>query len=187
MKSLMLRPGIKISSLWNCTELRTSTSSRLSPVVARVFDLQLEQVVAGGGSLVDAEVVLPEHVQQAHAREPVVGAPIGAAADAHGRHAWHVAAIGGEGGAHEVVLAVDAENASRQRHEIPLPGDLGAAEDRVALGIDGLDELGVDAVAAGRKRGAAEDAGRLPEDEVVVVGVVDLGVEAEIALEPLQP
>src|SRR5262249_29566971 len=112
----------------------------------------------------------------------VVGAPIGAAAYAHGRHAWDVAAIGGEGGADEVVLAIDAENAGRQRHQIPLPGNLGAAEDRVALGIDGLDELGIDAVPAGREGGAAEDARRLPEDEVVVVGVVDLGVEAEIAL-----
>src|SRR6516162_10133243 len=77
------------------------------------------------------------------------------------------------------------KNAGRQRHKIPLPGDLGAAEDRVALGIDGLDEVGTGA--AGRKRRAAEDAGRLPEDEVVVVSVVDLGVETEIALEPLQP
>jgi hypothetical protein len=160
-------------------------SPRRILVESRVFDLQLEQVVAGGGSLVDAEVVLPENVQQAHAHEPVVGAPIGAAAHAHGRHAWDVAAIGGEGGAHEIVLAVDAENAGRQRHEIPLPGDLGAAEDGVALGVDGLDEIGTGA--AGRESRAAENAGRLPEDEVVVVGVVDLGVEAEIALEPLQP
>src|SRR6516162_320189 len=98
-----------------------------------------------------------------------------------------VAAIGGEGGAHEVVLAVDAENAGRQRHKIPLPGDLGAAEDGIALGIERLDEGGIDAVAAGREGGAAEDSRRLPEDEVVVVGVVDLGVEAEISLEPLQP
>jgi hypothetical protein len=54
------------------------------------------------------------------------------------------------------------------------------------LGIDGLDEGGVDTVAAGRKRIAAENAGRLPENEVVVVGVIDLGVEAEIALETTQ-
>ena len=160
-------------------------SPRRISVVPRVFDLQLEQVVAGGGSLVDREVLLPEDVQQAHAHEPVVGAPIGAAAHAHRRHARDVAAIGGEGRAHEVVLAVDAEHAGRQRHEIPLPGHLGAAEDGVALGIDGLDEFGTGA--AGREGGAAEDAGRLPEDEVVVVGVVELGVEAEVALEPLQP
>src|SRR5262249_57994013 len=76
--------------------------------------------------------------------------------------------------------------AGRHRYEIPLPGDFAAAEDGVALGIDGLDECGVDAVAAGRKRVAAENAGRLPENEVIVIGVINLGVEAEIALETPQ-
>jgi hypothetical protein len=57
-------------------------------------------------------------------------------------------------------------------------------EDRVALGIDCLDEGGLGA--AGRKRRAAEDAGCLPEDEVVVVGVIDFAVEAEVAVPPLE-
>ena len=67
-----------------------------------------------------------------------------------------------------------------------MPGDLAAAEDRVALGIDGLDELGVDPVAAGRELDTAQDAGGLPEDEVVVIGVIDLAVETERAIEALE-
>jgi hypothetical protein len=78
------------------------------------------------------------------------------------------------------------KKAARHRHEVPLPGDLAAAEDRVALGIDGLDELGVDPVAARREFGAAQDVGGLPEDEIVVVGVIDLAVETERAVEPLE-
>ena len=34
---------------------------------------------------------------------------------------------------------------------------------------------------------AAQNAGRLPEDEVVVLRVVDLGVEAERAVDALEP
>ena len=158
---------------------------RVSPIFG-VLDSHPEQVVAGGGRVVDAEVALPEGVQEAHAHEPVVGAPVGAAAEPHRRHARDIAAVG-KSRAHEVVLAVDAENAGRHGDQIPLPGELGAAEDGVALGIDGLDESGIDAVAAGRKRRAAEDAGRLAKDEVVVIGVIGLGVEAEIALDALQP
>jgi len=149
-----------------------------------VFDLQLQQVVAGGRRVVDAEVALAEGVQEEHAHEPVVIAPIGAAAQPHRRHARNVAAVGGEGRAHEVILAVHAENAGRHRHQVPLPGDFAAAEDRVALGIDGLNELG--ARAAGRKRRVAEDPGRLPKDEVVVVSVIDFAIEAEVAVRPLQ-
>ena len=66
-----------------------------------------------------------------------------------------------------------------------MPGHLAAAEDGVALAIDRLDELG--AGAAGRELSAAQNAGRLPEDEVVVLGVVDLGVEAERAVDALEP
>ena len=96
----------------------------------------------------------------------------------------NVAAVG-EGCAHEIVLAVDAEDACRHREHVPLPGHLAAAEDGVALAIDRLDELG--AGAAGRELGAAQNAGCLPEDEVVVLGVVDLGVEAERAVDALEP
>src|SRR5262249_59896944 len=39
-------------------------SPRRISVVSRVLDLHLEQVVAGGGSVVHAEVALPEGVQQ---------------------------------------------------------------------------------------------------------------------------
>ena len=155
---------------------------RISPVLL-VADLHLEQVVAGGRRVVDAKVALAERVQQAHAHEPVVVAPIGAAADAHWRHARDVAAVG-ERGAHEVVLAVDAEDSGRHREQVPLPGHLAAAEDGVALGIDGLDELG-----AGSATGeilAAQNAGGLPEDEVVVFRIVDLGVEAERAVGALE-
>ena len=59
---------------------------RISPVLL-VADLHLEQVVAGRRRVVLAEVALPERVQQAHAHEPVVVAPIGAAAEPHWRHA----------------------------------------------------------------------------------------------------
>ena len=69
--------------------------------------------------------------------------------------------------------------------QVPLPRHLAAAEDSVALGIDGLDELG--AGAAGREILAAQNAGRLPEDEVVVLGVVGLGVEAERTVVRLRP
>jgi hypothetical protein len=74
-----------------------------TPPVLLVADLHLEQVVAGGGGVVDAEVALPEGVQQAHAHEPVVVAPIGSAAQPHRRHARDIAAVG-EGCAHEVIF-----------------------------------------------------------------------------------
>jgi len=55
-------------------------------------------------------------------------APVGAAADAHRRMrgtllpSVNVAA-------HEIVLAVDAEDARRQRQQVELPRDFAAAED----------------------------------------------------------
>ena len=53
-------------------------------------------------------------------------------------------------------------------------------------GIDGLDEFGVDPVAAGREFRAAQDAGGLPKNEVAVVGVIDFAVETERAIEALE-
>src|SRR4029077_14993134 len=84
-----------------------------------------------------------------------------------------------------VVLAVDAEYAAAGRCHIPLPGDLGTAEDGVALGIHGLQKAGA-AVAAGGEILAAFDAGELPEDEVVVAGVIGLAVEPEFSVHPLE-
>ena len=74
---------------------------------------------------------------------------------AHRRHARDVAAVG-EGRAHGVVLAVDAENAAASGPR-PTARPLGAAKDRIALGIDGLQEAGP-AVAAGGEILAAFDA-----------------------------
>ena len=152
-------------------------------VILLLADLHLEQVVAGGRRLVERKVALPEGMDQAHAHEPVVVAPVGAAADSHRRDARDVAAVR-EGGAHEVVLAVDAKDARRQWHQVPLPGDFAAAEDGVAPRIDGLQEFGADA--AGREIRAAGDAGELPEDEVVVAGIERLGVETKTSLRPLE-
>src|SRR4051794_5923131 len=59
-----------------------------------------------------------------------------------------------------------------------------AAEDGVALRIDGLQEFGADA--AGREIRAAGDAGELPEDEVAVAGIERLGVETKTSLRPLE-
>ena len=61
--------------------------------------------------------------------------------------------------------------------DVPLPGQLGTAEDRIALGDQGLQQLGSDA--AGRELLVAENAGRLLKDEVVVARVIGLAVEAE--------
>ena len=108
---------------------------------------------------------------------------IGAAAEALRRNARDVAAVG-EGRAHRVVLAVDPEDAGPQRGHVPLPGQFGAAEDRIALADDGLQQLGFDA--AGGEFLAAENAGRLQEDVVVEAGVVGLGVKAEIPLRALE-
>ena len=156
---------------------------RRVPEELAVADFHLEQIVAGGRRLVERKIALPEGVQEAHADEPVVVAPIGAAAQPHGRNARHAAAVV-EGGADEIVLAVDAEDAGRQRYEIPLPGDLAAAEGRVALRIERLNELGLHA--AGRECLAAEDPGRLLEDEVLEPGVIGSGVEAERSVDALE-
>ncbi len=86
----------------------------------------------------------------------------------------------GEGGAHDVVLPVDAEEATPYRHQVVLELEFAAAEHRVALGIDGLLEL-----AAFRSRGldagcfVAGLAGQPSEDEAVKAGVVGGQLEPE--------
>jgi len=81
-------------------------------------------------------------------------------------------------------LAVDAENAGPQRDHVPLPSQLGAAKDRIALRDEGLQQVG--SGAAGGEVRVAEIAGRLLEDEVVVAGVIGLAVETEFSLGALE-
>ena len=89
----------------------------------------------------------------------------------------------GKGGAHDVVLSVDAPDAAPERRHVELCLDLAAAEGGVALRIDRLVQL-----AAGpeeRCAGAALDilvaglAGQASEDEAAIFGVVGGGFEAE--------
>ena len=112
---------------------------RISPVLL-VADLHLEQVVAGGGRVVQAEVALANG-----ATVPCARTSCRCANRCRRRRALaacgDVAAVG-EGGAHEIVLAVDAEDAGRHRHQVPLPGHLAAAEDGGLAGSPQPDSFG---------------------------------------------
>ena len=65
-----------------------------------------------------------------------------------------------------------------------MPGHLRTPEVGVALGDKGLQQFGLHA--AGGELLAAENAGRLLKDEVVVAGVIGLGIEAECPVDALE-
>lgn len=74
-------------------------------------------------------------MQQLYARKPVGVAPIQTAADAHRRDSRHIAAVA-EGGADNIELILNTEEAGADRQDIPLALEFAAAKDSVVLGID---------------------------------------------------
>ena len=108
-------------------------------------------------------------MQQVDAREPVGVAIVDASAKPLRRNARHIGAIG-EGGAHDVVLSLDAELSGPQRQHIVLELEFGAAEGRVLLRVDCLIEFetGTDLT----RDVFTGIAGQLPIDEAVEARVV---------------
>ena len=79
-------------------------------------------------------------MKQPHAREPCVVPPVDPAADAHGRNARHVGAVG-ERRADNIELVFDAEESVGDRHDIPLALEFAAAEDGICLRIERFVEI----------------------------------------------
>ena len=114
-------------------------------------------------------------MQHVDAREPVRIAPEDAAARAHRRDAWHIAAIG-EGRAHHIGLAFDTEHAGAELGHIDLGLEFTAAEGGVPLRIDRLVELLTRTDDAGAT--GAGIAGESAIDEAVELRVVTREFEA---------
>src|SRR5262249_36144999 len=100
----------------------------------RVGKLGIEQGVALGRRLALAGWILVESVQETYARQPAGVTIVHTSTGAMRRDAGHIAASCVlEGGAHEVILAIDAPRAPPDTADIELGSDLDAVEPRVAL------------------------------------------------------
>src|SRR3954447_20005978 len=115
-------------------------------------------------------------MQQVDAREPVSVAIERAAAEPHRRNARHVGAVG-EGRAHQVELALYAPHAVEHARDIVLGLEFAAAEDRVALRVDRLIELGRGIAAALESR-IAHYAGEPAENEALEARIIGRRLEA---------
>src|SRR5262249_36400167 len=123
-------------------------------------------------------------MEQSHAREPCIVPPVDSAADAYGRNARHVRAVG-ERRAHDVELVFDAEESVGQRDDVPLALEFAAAEDGIRLRIEGFVEI-AHTRTAGAGIAVAGISGELPENESVETRVVGGRLESERAVRASQ-